>query len=299
MSSIPYSGGTINNSTFTGTNRQLVVTGLQDALINAGWEVISGEDSADVLMKSAVTPTSASNSIRMRLLDPGSGNCAQVTMKNDAGDRTSQIFYLLPAALKTFRVIACRYNFFITTAGTSASREFLCGGTLYIPTFLEGVINGDLGFIWGNAVSDTDTVVQSSPRTVLCQSTSAGASNFRASGLVNGSLSDQTSRAGGIAGNMQFIARLATNTSQIAYGYRWHDDSLHTSEAMLAWGLTSGADESKVRGIVHNCMILSETWAGDDTTISSYDTHAWYAITNNNSGSAAAYAKGTLLAAIT
>lgn len=295
MSSIPYSGGTIYNNTFVGGTRAQIVTGLETALGTAGWSTISGAGTGDVLMKSAVTPASASNSIRMRLYDPGAGNCAQVTMKNDAGDKVSQIYYLLPAALKTFRVIACKYNFFIMTAGTSAAREFLCGGTLYIPTFLEGVIIGDLGWIQGNAISDTDATARSSFRTLLGAFINV---SHRCSGLVNGSLVDLSNGANGI-GNPALVLRYGANVGVLGGHNRWHDDSLHVSEAALSWGLTAVTDEGKVRGLIHNAMVINDAYAGDDVSISAYDGHAWYAITNNNAGIAASSAKGTLLIAIT
>lgn len=294
MSSIPYSGGTIYNNTFTGDSRAAIVAGLETALGTAGWSTISGAGTGDVLMKSAVTPASASNSIRMRLYDPGSGNCAQVTMKNDAGDRTSQIFYLLPAASKTFRVIACKYNYFIFTAGTSASREFLCGGTLYIPAFLETVITADLGFINGNAISDTDTTVRATFRTGLkCIGTTTN--NGRFSGLVNGTLSDMV--GSGNVGMPCIVAPFPSHVAVVNHSYVWHDDSQLCSEAMISWGATA-ATTGKVRGMIHNCMVLTESYAADDATISSYDSHAWLAITNSNSGTDALDHRGTVFVAV-
>jgi hypothetical protein len=169
MSSVLYSGGTIVNTTFTTTvgTRAEVVAGIETALTSAGWSTISGGGTGTVLMKSATTASPKSNSIRVRLNDPGSGNCAEVRIEDDSGTYASQNFYLLPAAGKVFRIIACQYNFFCFTPQPSAAREFVCGGTLHIPEFLESVTTGSLGWMQGNAASDSDTSIRYTFRTRL------------------------------------------------------------------------------------------------------------------------------------
>jgi hypothetical protein len=50
--------------------------------------------------------------------DPGSGNCTQIKMQNAAGSEVqSAALYLLPAANKSWRFIANKYELFIFTPG--------------------------------------------------------------------------------------------------------------------------------------------------------------------------------------
>ena len=166
-------------------------------------------------------------------------------------------------------------------------------GTLYLPSDLHGVITGELGFINGNGASDTDSAVRVSFRTLLAgaHQTSTGQAW---SGLCNGNLSEvvTTSSTNASAGGLRLIAPVGgIYTSN--NGYRWHDDTLQQADPLIAWGLTNGtSDEAKIRGQLWGCMILSDSYAGD-TTLSSVDSHNWWAITNSNAGDST-YARGTL-----
>ncbi|MEN6537782.1 MAG: hypothetical protein ABFD89_29290, partial [Bryobacteraceae bacterium] len=204
MSSILYSGGTIVDTTFTGDTRAAIATALIAELVNAGWTSISGSGTDQVLQSAATAE--GSNSICMRVYDPATGNCARVAMRNAAGSLVSQDFYLLPGSGKTYRMIACKHNFFAMTPGASATREFVCGGTLAVPSFLNGVLTGDLGFIQGNGASDTDTFVRRSFRRSLNGYTVNGNYDARFSGLAMATLTNYTGSATA-AGNAQLIVR--------------------------------------------------------------------------------------------
>ncbi|MFN3326879.1 MAG: hypothetical protein ACK5AZ_25580 [Bryobacteraceae bacterium] len=286
MSSISYSGGTIIDTSFTGDTRGAIATGLINALVSAGWTSISGSGT-DQVLRSASTP--AGHNISMRVYDPGTGNCARVAMRNAAGTQVSHDYFLLPGASKTFYVIACRYNFFIFTPGTSAAREFVCGGTLAVPTFIETYLTvADLGWIQGKAINDTTTTVAGSFRTRLSSNAA------HSTGLANATLSNVTN-ATSPSGMQQLIARMAaSNNSGFDSGSRWADDTLRVIEAEIAWGTAMGS-EGKSYGFIHNCMIVTGTYAADDRTITSFDGHAWHAITGSNT----ADRKGTLFFAIT
>lgn len=290
MSSIPYSGGTIVNTTFTTTVglRQEIVTALEAQLSAAGWSTISGAGTGTVVMKSAVTSGSKANSIRVRLLEVGSGNCAQIKIENDAGTLTSQAFYLLPAALKVFRIIACKYNFFVFNGQPSTARSFVAGGTLEIPTNLEGVTTADLGWIQGSGSSDSDAAINSTLRTTF--DAAVYNSQIRNNTLLNisaGANAAQRVKAPSVSGTVQGNS----------YNYRWIDDALISTEACLGFSVVSSSTEPKLQGIIHNAMLISESFAGDDTSVTSYDGHAWFSITQSNAGSASV-ARGTLFMAI-
>jgi hypothetical protein len=291
MSSIPYSGGTIVNTTFTTTSgtRQEIVTALETQLTAAGWSVISGSGTGTVVMKSAVTASPKANSIRVRLLEVGSGNCAQIKIENDAGTLTSQAYYLLPSAGKVFRIIACKYNFFCFNAVTTTARSFVAAGTLHIPDFLDGVTTADLGWIQGNGASDSDATIRQTFRTTL--DLSEWCSQIRNAALLNLTtigFGSQSLKAVSLCG------RVNSNTN----GYRWVNNALVSAEAAMGFSVTGSGDENKMQGMIHNCMVISDTFAGDDISVTSYDSHSWFAITQSHSGSSAV-ARGTLFVAIT
>ena len=291
---IQYAGGTNVNTTFTTTvgTRQEIVTGIQTALTTAGWTVVSGGGTGNVVMRSATTPT-ANNSIDVRLYDPGAGNCAQVFLRNAAGTQESSAKFLLPAALKVFRVIANRYQGFVFTAGTSAAREFVAFGVPYIPSFLHGVITADFGWVMGNGISDTSAGVGASFRTVLGAQSTGGVESSCYAGLLNANLLNPTcSGANTQTGAVRISAALYNHTVQAnTNAYRWHDDSLNASEALVGWGLTVVGDESKIRGQLWDAIVVSDSFAADSTI--TLDAHSWFAITNSNAGSTVT-ARGTL-----
>jgi hypothetical protein len=278
FAAIQYSGGTVVNTTFSNSSsptRLEIVTGLVTALNTAGWTTISG--TTDVILASATTPT-ATNQIRVEVLDPGSGNCAQVKIQNTTGVLISQGFYLLPGALKTWVVIANQYNFAIFTLGNSAPREFVMAGTLYIPTFLNGVIVGDLGWIQGNALDDGDTNTKGSFKNALgvpCND------NFRGvwSAILNNSLlnfSGSTENS-----EMLLVPTLGARLNNNLYPQQWHDGTYLVSDPLLAFGIVSTSDVALIRGQIHNAIVVSGGGLAQDSTVT-IDTHTWYVLTVTN-----------------
>jgi hypothetical protein len=289
MSSIPYSGGFVLDSTLAAGSRSALVTNLIAALLGAGWSSISGSGTDQVLQSAA---TSAGNSISVRIYDPASGNCARVKLRDQAGALIGQDHYLLAGSGKTYRIIASQYNFFVMTAGVSPAREFLCAGTLAIPTWLESYLTDDLGFIQGNAISDTDTTARYSFREHLTSWVQEGASGCRATGIAAGELVDFSGPSGN-AGAPALIIRQGSGAAQSAIA-QWADGTLRTLEAEIAWSPSGAAGDLRTFGTIHNCMLLMAALSVDDASITDYDGNAWQAITGSNSGSANAR-PGTLL----
>ena len=75
--------------------------------------------------------------------------------------------------------------------------------------------------------------------------------------------------------------------------YRWHDDSLLTYEPIISWGLTAYTDEGKIRGQIWDAAIVNDGFTPDSTT--SFDTHNWWVLTTNNTGTIGTAARGSLL----
>jgi hypothetical protein len=145
--------------TFTsaGTRAELV-SNFQTQLVAAGWTVISGGGSGDVVLESAVTPQGIK--IRVEALDPGSGNCAQFKIKDDASLVGPTTMFLLPVNGSVFRLWANKYQFFYFLTGTDMTKQraFVCGGVPWIPFFIQDLLtNPYAGWLHGNGTSDGDT----------------------------------------------------------------------------------------------------------------------------------------------
>ena len=300
---IQYSGTNYNN-TFTCTTgtRLEIVGGLQTALTAAGWSVISGGGTGNVLMQSATTPSPQSLTMQVKLFDPGSGNCAQIVPRNVGGTKTMTNYLpLLPGVGKVFTVIANPYQVFVfTLSSQSTAREYIAFGVPFIPSFLQGVITE---CIWanGNGLSDTDATVRSTFRTGLwCGSSTSLPVTFPSSWYdVNGNIWEIfTSSPGGIPeGTPQLFAQVGSvlNTGT-TNGYRWHDDSLLTYEPIFGWGETAYTDECKIRGQLWDAVIVNDGFTADQTT--SFDSHNWYVLTNQNTGTSGQLARGSLFLVI-
>jgi hypothetical protein len=298
---LQYTGGPNINNTFTNTTgtRQEIVTGLQNALVAAGWTVISGSGTSNVLIESATTPAPQSLVCRVNLQDPGSGNCAQVKFRNQANSKSQTNFHpLFPQASKVWRIIANKYQFFIfSTASTSVGREFVCGGVPYLPSFLQGVITEA---IWShsNGGSDTDTAVRSSFRTNLTlgvqnnHGTIWNTCNLNQWENYSTQINNLTTGWPLLSSQVGALYQQNAGTTLFPT-YTWHDDSLLTYEPLIGWGLTGYGDTNKFRGQLWDAAIVGDSFAADVTT--TFDSRNWWNITYNNSGATSAYARGSLL----
>lgn len=287
---IQYAGGTIVNATMSsplGTRAELA-SFIRDQLVTAGWT--SSGSATDYQVTSAITPQSLQG--RVRVYDPGAGNCARLKWSNPAGSKTQAgDFFLLPAAAKTWRIIADKYQFFVMTPGTPGQREFSCGGIPYLPSFLSGVITEAI-WAMGNAATDADTNLRTTFRARLTAYHASVMGSVL--GICNGSLYETSSSVG--SGIVKLVVPFGADFNTTLGGYLWHDDSQFVSDPLIAWGLTSSADIGKVRGQLWDAAVLSDSWV-PDTTLQvdpANPTYNFLTITASNGGAAASYAPGTL-----
>ena len=298
---IQYSGLTIINQTFTNTvgTRLEIVTGLQNALINAGWTVISGINTASVVMSSATTPNPQNLLCYVNLVDPGANNCAQIKFRNQANSKSqSNYLPLFPQTGKVWRVIANPYQFFIfSTSSVGSGREFACGGVPSLPSFLQGVITE---CIWamGNGASDTDAVCRNSFRTVLGTNMNTNQGSYWLDCNLNAWEWFNTTSGTYYSGLPQLFVQVGSsflqNSGTGAYPpYSWHDDSLLTYEPLIGWGLTGSGDQCKIRGQIWDAAVISDQFTADQTT--TFDTRNWWILTNSNAGTSQNFARGSLL----
>ena len=258
--SIQYSGLTIVNTTFATTTRQDVVTGIANALSSAGWTNISGSGTGNQVWKSMTTPQGYA--IRINLLDPGSGNCAQILLQNATGSviQSGHVIYLLPGS--TYRIIASGYQFFVFVPTSTTSRTVAMGGVPYVPSFLTGTISS-VGWLGSNSNSDTDTGGENSWRTGYPIYGDAAV-------LYNGSIWADTGNTGK---PWLFYQGFYNQTGQMQYV----DGSAMIYDALLAMG-QNAAWNPQIVGQLWDASLIGATFTIDITA--TFDSHNWWNFTN-------------------
>jgi len=284
---IQYSGGPIVNVSWVqtlGTRRELVDKIVLE-LANAGWTVKSGGGTGDVVLESATTPQGLK--VRVRVWDPGSGNCARFALKNPSESLTSGASYLLPnAGTKIWRIVANKYQMFVWTQGSTSAREHLGFGVLWIPSFLEGAITTVAAFVEANGRDDSDTAATASFRTGMG---TLGTTWARCSMMLDTYVLDLGN------GQNASVRLFVTAAGYADYNCLiWHDDSRFLMDPLIGFGVTAASEYARLRGMLWDAVILSGGVAADSNY--TFDGHNWVALTGNGSGSGSAL-PGTLLLA--
>jgi hypothetical protein len=282
--SIRYSGGPYVNSTFTQSSgtRGEIVTNVVSLLTSAGWSVYSGSGT-DVVMQSGTTAESLT--MRVRVYDAGSGTGARIAIKNTGGTCTSQDYYLNPGVGKTWRVVACPFQFFVYTSRSGAyGGEFVACGTPALPAWLNGVTT-ECAWINGNCLSDGGTVIGSF-RASWC----AGSGDYysRWSGFRNGTLLDRAAnndyyRSGDLTMTSGGSARSSfpdIGSPGLWFATRWVDGSLAVYDPCVAFSVTGIGNEGFIQGQVWDGLAVNQPYKGD--SIINFGGHNAIAIMDNN-----------------
>jgi hypothetical protein len=118
-----YTGQPVTVQEFTPSTRADWVTNMINALLAAGWTQISGSGT-DRVLGSGTTPDNLK--YKVRIWDPGSGNCARVGLRNWnetlLDDYNAAFCY--PGGV-TWKVVASAYQFFAWVPGSTAGRTFV------------------------------------------------------------------------------------------------------------------------------------------------------------------------------
>lgn len=300
---IQYSGTTFatNFTCTTGTRRE-IVDGLAGALTSNGWTYVSGSGTGDVKVKTATTPE-GSKTI-MRIYDPGSGNCARIKLYNStqtvnqAGD-----IFLLPAASKVFQVVGNGYQFCTYVTGSTTAREFAMGGTLWTPSFLTPAIF-EQGWLMGNATTDTDTTTRPSFRT-RSQTVDSGATYPNLAVYINNALWDGSNTNFGINWGPGIIQMAGigplmyrNGQSRTLHMTQWYDGSGMIFEPLIGWSPylfstnVSANSEGYILGQLWDAAGMTVAFTKDTTT--TFDSHNWVNIMDNNTGSNQVFARCSL-----
>ena len=261
----------------TGTRTEAVQL-IEPVLVSAGWTTISGTGTGDVVLESA-DPAGAVPAIRMRLYDPGAGNCFRVSFRNVAATQISNDLFLLPGAAKTWRIIANEFQLFIfNTAATTTARNFVAGGVPAVPSFLAPSV------AWwgmGDSISDTDATFRATLRVRLGThrtgyGTPSGQTGTHACNwngvLLNGFGSGNTFAA------IRIIAPWDTYMSTSVVP-QFADDTFMVSDAWIGWGLAGDLDSSahRITGLVYDSIVVAGNVSAD-TTIT-FNGNSYYVVT--------------------
>lgn len=283
-----YAGGTYVNTTFTGDTIAHIITALETQLVNAGWSVISGSGTTNVLFQSA-TQSGVTNPIRVRV-KTNSGTCAAVSLENQAGtlastSSTTAGGLLLPVAAQTMRVIATKYWFCCFVPGSAAARTFVYAGMPYVDSsFLTSVT--DIGVMFSNCFTEASAGVATSFRShPAISSVSSSEANYaliyNTSLLQNNNTATTTSNNSAGAPDVLLTCAPAGAQTTTARNYRWANDDLVTSDVLVGWGLTSTGDEAKIRGQFFDMVYVAEAATIDTSSAFPATGHTFYNLTNN------------------
>ena len=271
-------GATRTSATFTGDTKGNIINGIESTMVAAGWSEVTATPATDITFQSVIT--SFGNQICVRVWDDGA-NCVRIRLSNVAGTVVqSSSCYLLPAAAKTFQIVANRYQAVIWVPGSIAARDFVMFSALYVPQALWAgsppLITS--ATILGSANSDTDTTIRGSLRTGL----SAGGSNGMGNGFAirNAAGMEWTTGATAI-GTPTLMIPQAANSAFVS-AYTWDDDSSFVCEPLWAWGTPDTTNVAKVRGQLWDAFVATESFPMDDAT--TFDGHNWVNVTSNNNG---------------
>lgn len=255
-------------------------------------------NSESFLWKSA-TQANVTNPICIRAKD-NRGNCIQFTVENLAGTLAGtsgtgngQGGCLLPAAAKTFRIIATQFHFFVFTPGVSSAREFVHCGMPFIPDDLTGVT--DVGFVMSNTQNDGSSSAVPCWRygPYLSVGSNTPQSN---SGIYNSNLFEQSQNTNH-SGAMQvlFLGNFtdAGGTYIVSSAYRWKNDAKRLSEVLVSWGATAMTDEGKIIGNFYDVAYIADNFAIDSTD--TFNGHTWFNLSN---GASSGFARGGMWVAL-
>lgn len=296
-----HTGGQNISASFTTNNKADIRSNIETQLVNAGWIVVSGSGSTNLLLQSAMTPANQNCQMRLRVRDNGN-TCLVLSIEDTNGTRVhtngvNNGAQLNPGTGRSWRIIANKYQAFIFEPTVNGARGYVGFGVLWIPTWLEGVIFEN---IWmnSNAANDTDATARGSFRSVLGTRDANGTGNQQI--IINNSQWENANSTGNDNIGIQNLLTLWQGhriQRNAATWYRWHDDAALLVDPLLAFGQLLSTDEGKISGQLWDAFISTDNYP-IDTTLTAIDGHNWWNITNNQAGTTD-IARGSLFVATT
>jgi len=262
------------SGTFTAANRSAVVEAIRTVLLAATWTDVSG-GVGDRKMDSVATADSLQT--RVRLYDPGSGNCARIQFMSVDELQQGIDLFLLPTSGTDYTYFAGDYQFMILLGGSLSPGRFVAGGVPYLESFLSGADAPITQAIWchGNTSSDAATIVKDSFRNRSTLQDSQWAWQSLNGNAWGGSTSG--------TGSQRLAALLRShdgNLSIPAGSVQYKNRAAVRVPPRLMWGLNAADVESKVQGQLWDMALIHEAVAMDSTK--TFEGNTWQAVTDSN-----------------
>ena len=262
--------------------------------------VISKSHTANILVRSAIAQSLYQ--VDIRLMD-NSATGAQLYLENTAftlkpaaysSDRGAT---LIPTGSPTYYIVASRYQAVVYSTASTTSRQFAWFGIPYVASFQTASLT-NVGFLFSDAAGDGDGTARTSLRQAPSVSSSRfGSPNFEL--MSNADWWEAVANAGIQTNNYTGAPRLllASVVSDLNYttpassSYRWFGvDAIMTGDVYLGWGATTYTDEAKVIGQVYDAVYIAD--AVTINTTSTFASHTWVNLTDNQTGSAGQQPRG-------
>lgn len=273
---IIYSGGTIvDNSTFRIDTLAHCCADLETYLVTAGWSVISGTGTSDVMFECAATPLG--NKHRLRVSAGSSSNVAFRMYDTSGSPMGTQALDNVVNATP-FRIIAHKHGFHLFLPGSSSvPGSYVACETLSVPSFVDpypdnscylGINRNQTGGAFGGSFRSKLWWDRINSSVQVC---------------YNNTSWERFNQTGGWDENSpQLVIPHGNKKDDVSY--RWSTQTCLISEPLVAWALTysTGFIEPKIRGQMYNACVVSDEIAADQTF--SMDGHNWLSITDSNTG---------------
>jgi hypothetical protein len=267
---IQYSGAVPTKATDTPATRTALADFVKTTLDTAGWTCsgVSGDWKC-----TTASDANATGQIKLRMWDPGSGNCTRLALLNTSESidlSATAPAYILPDG-STWTIIANKFWAYGFSDGATTARHSFSAGTIYKPTFLSALTT--YGNLVSDGINDTDTASRISYRSGI----RAGAqvqTIYNASSWGAATIDVSHSGAPGLV--------FQHATASTSHGKQWMDDSYMIVDPLLTGDTVQAgaAGDGKWVGQYWDVMVV--LWKGfvEGSTIT-YDSKTWQAISNS------------------
>lgn len=260
-----FTGNPVYVAEFTPATRADWVNSMISALLAAGWSQISGSGT-DRVLGSALTPDNLR--FKVRIWDPGSGNCARLGLRNWAETLLNDTYaaFCLPGGL-TWKIVASAFQFVAWVPGSTGARTFVMAGAPKIETAMNFNVT-DASFMVSNDDGDTNTT----PRNTFRNQTYC----VSRAGLI---LNNDAAFNQLIGGTNNLILRTQNQAPSGGSDTRleWLDGSKDVMEARISFHPTA---LGKWLGYLWDAMLVYQTMSPDQTV--TWDGKNWISLTGNN-----------------